>query len=83
MTSRKNSLLFKIKLDNDELHYNINNFVDLFIRKGLFEPYLNEIYGIATHNFQLKTYNVTFKETTPKNIRRLLRHHLRTSRNLN
>ena len=23
---------------------------------------------IATHNFQLKIYNVTFKESTPKNI---------------
>ena len=68
MTTKKNSLLFKVKLLNNEEEYNINNFIDLFLEDGLFNPYLNEIYGIATHNYQLKIYNVTFKESTPKNI---------------
>ena len=68
MTTKKNSLLFKVKLLNNEEEFNINNFIDLFLEDGLFNPYLNEIYGIATHNYQLKIYNVTFKEFTPKNI---------------
>ena len=47
---------------------NINNFIDLFLEDGLFHPYLDEVYGIATHNFQLRIFNVTFKESTPKQI---------------
>ena len=53
---------------DDDVEFNINNFIDLFLEDGPFEPYLDEIYGIATHNYQLKIYNVTFKETTPKKI---------------
>ena len=45
---------------------NVNNFIDLFLEGGLFESYLDEIFDIATHNYVLKIYNVTFKETTPK-----------------
>ena len=47
---------------------NINNFIDLFLEDGLFHPYLDKVYGIATHNFQLRIFNVTFKESTPKQI---------------
>ena len=68
MTIKKNSLLFKVKMFDDDVEFNINNFIDLFLEDGPFEPYLDEIYGIATHNYQLKIYNVTFKETTPKKI---------------
>ena len=64
MTTKKNSLLFKIKLDNEKIEFQVNDFIDLFLEGGLFESYLDEIYGIATHNFNLNIYNVTFKETT-------------------
>ena len=53
---------------DDDVEFNINNFIDLFLEDGPFEHYLDEIYGIATHNYQLKIYNVTFKETTPQKI---------------
>ena len=66
MTTKKNSLLFKIKTQDDNHDFNVNNFIDLFLEDGLLESYLDEIYGIATHNYILKIYNVTFKETTPK-----------------
>ena len=68
MTTKKNFLLFKIKVLNDKDDFNINNFIDLFLDDGIFQPYLDEIFGIATHNYQLKIYNVTFKDTTPKKI---------------
>ena len=68
MSTKKNSLLFKIKLPNENAKYNVNNFIDLFLEGGLFESYLDEIYVIATHNYVLKIYNVTFKENTPKSI---------------
>ena len=68
MTTKKNSLLFKVKMVDDDVEFNINNFIDLFLEDGPFEPYLDEIYGIATHNYQLNIYNVTFIETTPKKI---------------
>ena len=54
MTTKKNSLLFKVKMFDDDVEFNINNFIDLFLEDGPFEPYLDEIYGIATHNYQLK-----------------------------
>ena len=50
------------------MEFSVNNFIDLFLNGGLFESYLKKIYGIATHNYNLKIYNVTFKETTPKAI---------------
>ena len=68
MTTKKNSLLFKIKPENDKMEFNVNNFIDLFLDGGLFESYLEEIFGIATHNYILEIFNVTFKETTPKAI---------------
>ena len=61
-------MLFKIKLPNENVEHNVNNFIDLFLKDGIFELYLNEIYGIATHNYVLKIYNVTVKENTPKSI---------------
>ena len=54
-------------LDNND-DYNINNFIYLFLGYGWFQPYLNKIYGVATHNYMLKIYNVTFKESTSKII---------------
>ena len=66
MTTKKNSLLFKITLENDKKEFQINEFIDFFLEGGLFESYLNQIYGIATHNFNLNIFNVTFKETTAK-----------------
>ena len=68
MTTKRNSLLFKIKLENEEADFNVNNFIDLFLENGIFESYLNMVFGIATHNYILKIFNVTFKETTPKSI---------------
>ena len=68
MTTKKNSLLFKIKPEDQKIDFNVNNFIDLFLTGGLFESYLDEIFGIATHNYNLKIYNVTFKESTPKTI---------------
>ena len=68
MTTKKNSLLFKIKPQEENSEFNVNNFIDLFLEDGLFESCLDEVYGIATHNYMLKIYNVTFKETTPKTI---------------
>ena len=68
MTATKNFLFFKVKIVDDDVEFNISNFIDLFLKDGLFEPYLDEVYGIDTHNFQLKIYNVIFKETTSKKI---------------
>ena len=68
MTTKINLLLFKIKLDNDKIDFQVNNFIDLFLEGGLFKTYLEKIFGSATHNFNLKIYNVTFKETTPKSM---------------
>ena len=64
----KNSLLFKITMFDDNNDYNINKFIDLFLDDGLFQPYLNKIYGMATHNYHLKIYNATFKKTKSKKI---------------
>ena len=68
MTTKKNSLLFKIKVLDDKDDFNINNFIKLFLDNGIFQRYLDEIFGIATHNYQLKIYNVTIKDTTPNKI---------------
>ena len=68
MTTKRNSLLFKIKLEDEEADFNVNNFIELFLENGIFESHLNMVFGIATHNYILKIYNVTFKETTPKSI---------------
>ena len=46
----------------------VNNFIDLFLENGIFESHLNMVFGIATHNYILKIFNVTFKESTPKSI---------------
>ena len=61
-------MLFKIKVENEDVDFNINNSNDLFFENGLFESLLDKGYGIATHNYILKIYNVNFKETTPKTI---------------
>ena len=68
MTTKKNFLLFKIKVLDNTDDFKINNFIDLFFDDGIFQPYLDEIFGIAMHNYQLKIYNVTFKDTMPKKI---------------
>ena len=68
MSTKQNSLLFKIKLPNENVEYNVNNFIDLFLEGGLFESYLDKIYCIATHNYILKIFKVTFKKNTPKPI---------------
>ena len=68
MTTKKNSLLFKVTLDDEKKEFQINDFIDFFLEGGLFESYLSEIYGIATHNFTLNIFNVTFKESTPKSL---------------
>ena len=68
MTTKKNSLFFKIKLENEKNDFQINDFIDFFLEGGLFESYLDEVFGIATHNFNLNIYNVTFKESTPKSL---------------
>ena len=68
MTTKKNSLLFKIKVLDDNDDFNINNVIDLFLDDGIFQPYLDKIFGITTHNYQLKIYKVNFKDTTPKKI---------------
>ena len=67
MATKKNSLLFKVKTLNDEEDYNINNFIDLFLEDGLFHQYLDEVYRIATHNYQLKIYNSPLR-TPPQNM---------------
>ena len=63
MISKKNSLLFKIKLDNGKIEFQVNDFIDLFLEGGLFESYLDEIYGIATHNFKYIQCNVQGNNT--------------------
>ena len=68
MTTKKNSLLFKITLENEKKEFQINEFIDFFLEGGPFESYLDQIYGIATHNFNLNIFNVTFKETTAKSL---------------
>ena len=68
MSTKKNSLLFKIKLDDENKDFQVNNFIDFFLEGGLFESYLDEIFGIATHNFNLNIFNVTFKDTTQKSL---------------
>ena len=66
MTTKKNSLLFKIKVFDYKDDFNINKFIDLFLDDRIFQPYLDKSFEIATHNYQLKIYNVTFKDKTPK-----------------
>ena len=44
----------------------------MFLDDEVFQPYLDEIFGIATHNYQLNIYNVTFKDTIPKKILEVL-----------
>ena len=61
-------LLFKIKIENDKVNFQVNDFIKLFLEGGLFESYLDEIFGMVTHNSNLKIYNITFKETTPKSL---------------
>ena len=56
MTTKKNSLLFKVKMLNGEEDYNINNFIDIFLEDGLFHPYLDEVYGYS--HTQLSTENL-------------------------
>ena len=68
MTTKRNSLLFKIKLEDEEADFNVNNFINLFLENGIFESHLNMVFGIATHNYIFKIFNVTFKETTRKSI---------------
>ena len=68
MTTKRNSLIFKIKLENKKEQFNVNNFIDLFLEDGLFQLHLNKIFVIATHNYILEIYNVTCKETTSKSI---------------
>ena len=58
MTTKKNSLLFKIKLENKKNDFQVNDFIDFFLEGGLFESYLDEVFGIATHNFNLNIYTM-------------------------
>ena len=41
MTTKKSSLLFKVKMVDDDVEFNINNFIDLFLEDGPFKPYLD------------------------------------------
>ena len=41
MTTKKELLLNKIKLVKKNCEFNINNFIDLFLKDGLFEPVLS------------------------------------------
>ena len=68
MTTKKNSLLFKIKSKNEELKLNVNDFIDLFLNQGPFQNLRYQVYGIATHNFMLNIYNVTFNEGVDRTI---------------
>ena len=68
MTTKRNSLLFKIKLENEKNDFQVNDFINFFLEGGLFDSYLDEVFGIATHNFNLIIYNITFKESTPKSL---------------
>ena len=61
MTTKKNSL-FKIKSTNEEKQFTVNDFIDLFLKDGPFESFLQQIFGIVTHNFLLNIYNVTFND---------------------
>ena len=61
-------MLFEIKALDDKDNFNINNFIGLILDDGIFQPYLDENFGIATQNYQLKIFNVTFKDTTTKKI---------------
>ena len=68
MTTRKNSLLFKIEPKNEKLKFNVNDFIDLFLNEGPFQNLLDQVFGIATHNFMLNIYNVTFNEGVDRTI---------------
>ena len=37
MTTKKNSLLFKIKIENEKIEFQVNDFIDLFLEGRLFE----------------------------------------------
>ena len=68
MTTKKNSLLFKIKPKNEELKFNVNDFIDLFLNEGPFQNLLSQVFGIATHNFMLNIYNLSFNEGVDRTI---------------
>ena len=58
---------------DDAVEFSINNFIDLFLKDEPFELCLDEVYGITTHNYQLKMYDVTSKETTRRYLHCILR----------
>ena len=76
MTTKKNSLLFKIKITNKEKQFTViidlflQSFtvIDLFLEDGPFQSLLHQIFCIATHNFLLNIYNVTFNDGVDKKI---------------
>ena len=68
MTTKNNSLLFKIKITNEDKQFTVNNLIDIFLKDGSFESLLQQIFGIATYNFVLNIYNVTFNDGVDKKI---------------
>ena len=68
MTTKKNSFLLKIKPKNEELKFNVNDFIDLFLNEGPFQNLLDQVFGIAPHDFMLNIYNVTFNEGVDRTI---------------
>ena len=46
----------------------VNDFIDLFLKDGPFKSLLQQIFGIATPNFLLNIYNVTFNDRVDKKI---------------
>ena len=60
-------MLFKIKITNEEKQFTVNDFINLFLKDGPFEFFLQQIFGIATHNFVLNIY-VTFNDGVDKKI---------------
>ena len=62
MSTKKNSLLFKIKTKNEEVHNSIDFYLIDFLNKGPFKNLLDQIFGIATHNFFSKHLQCDFKE---------------------
>ena len=63
MTTKKNSFLFKIKVLDDKDDFNTNNFIDLFLDDGVFQPYLDEIFGIAIRTIIKKIFIMLLLKT--------------------
>ena len=66
----------RIQCENKDIKLDVNFFLELFMKNGFFNQYLENLYGVSTFNFQKAIFQVTFnKETHSTIIDYLLNHY--------